>query len=85
MDDGQQRMAPAEIAKGVIDQLLADKGRPPAGLDQDLGEAGLSSLDIVNLMLALEDALDIALPPDELTAANFRTAKSIETMLARVV
>ncbi len=85
MDDAQVRSASAEIIRLVIDQLLADKARPPAEPDQDLGEAGLSSLDIVNVMLALEDALDISLPAEELTAANFRTVQSIEAMVARVV
>ena len=85
MDDGQLRLAPAEVIKGVIDQLLAKKGRPPAGPERDLREAGLSSLDMVNVMLAVEDAFDISLPQDEMTPENFRTANAIEALVARVI
>jgi acyl carrier protein len=85
MDDGKLLLAPAELIKGIIDQLLAGKGRPPVGPEEDLREAGLSSLDMVNVMLAVEDAFDISLPEDEMTPENFRTAKSIETLVARVI
>jgi len=85
MDDGQLRLAPAELIKDIIDQLLANKGRPLAEADRDLREAGLSSLDMVNVMLAVEDAFDIALPQEEMTAENFRTANSIEAMIERVI
>jgi len=85
MDDGQLSLAPAKLIKDVIDQLLAKKGRPPAEPDGDLREAGLSSLDMVNVMLAIEDAFEITLSQDEMTPQNFRTATSIEALVAKVI
>ncbi len=84
MDDGQLLLTPAERIKDIVDRMLAGKGLPPAEPERDLREAGLSSLDMVNVMLALEDAFEISLPQDEMTAENFRTASAIEALVARV-
>ena len=84
MDDGQLLLTPGERIKDIVDRMLAGKGLPPAEPGRDLREAGLSSLDMVNVMLALEDAFEISLPQDEMTAENFRTPSSIEALVARV-
>lgn len=54
------------------------------GPGDSLVDAGLSSLDIVKLMLAIEGEFDVTIPESELTPATFRTLASIETMLARL-
>jgi acyl carrier protein len=68
----------------LADAVLAKKGRPAAALDQDLREAGLSSLDTVNLMLAVEGEFDLFLPQAEMTPENFRTAAAIAAMVDRL-
>ena len=47
------------------------------GADADLYEAGLSSLASVNVMLAIEDAFDIAFPDHLLNRRSFQSIASI--------
>ena len=69
----------------LVDNLLAKKGRPAADPGQDLREAGLSSLDTVNLMLALEGEFDLFIPQGEMTPENFRSAGAIAALIDRLV
>jgi acyl carrier protein len=67
----------------LVRQLMAKRGveRAP-GRDEDLTESGLSSLDMVNLMLAVETEFDVKIPDREMTPANFRSVGRIEALLA---
>jgi acyl carrier protein len=67
----------------LVRQILAKRGvdRAP-GRDEDLTEAGLSSLDMVNLMLAVETEFDVKIPDRNMTPANFRSLARIEALLA---
>ena len=49
---------------------------------QDLREAGLTSLDMVNLMLAVEAEFDIEIPQADMTPENFRSIETIEALVA---
>jgi acyl carrier protein len=69
----------------LVDAMLAKKGRPGAGRDQDLREAGLSSLDTMNLMLAVEGEFDLFIPQAEMTPENFRTVEAIADLLDRLL
>jgi acyl carrier protein len=73
-----------EEVLALIAPVLARKGRPAACADQDLREAGLSSLDTVNLMLAVEGAFDIFVPEAEMTPETFRTARAIAGLVERL-
>lgn len=68
----------------LIDALLAKRARPGAEPEQDLRQAGLSSLDTVNLMLAVEGEFDLFLPQDEMTPENFRSAATIAALVDRL-
>ncbi len=62
----------------LVRQLLAKRAiERPVGADEDLAASGLSSLDIVNLMLAVEAEFDIKIPDREMTPANFRAIAQI--------
>ncbi len=62
----------------LVHQLLAKRAiERPVGADDDLAASGLSSLDIVNLMLAVEAEFDIKIPDREMTPANFRSIAQI--------
>jgi acyl carrier protein len=50
--------------------------------DDDLRTSGLSSLDIVNLMLAVETEFAIKVPEREMTPANFRSIARIAALVA---
>jgi acyl carrier protein len=54
------------------------------GRNDDLSECGISSLDTVNLMLAVEAEFDLKISDRDMTPANFRTVARIETLLEKL-
>ena len=68
----------------LVDAMLAKKDRPAAGPGQDLRDAGLSSLDTVNLMLAVEGEFDLFIPQTDMTPENFRSADAIAALVDRL-
>ena len=70
---------------GLVKQMLAkDAITRPLALDDPLTEVGLSSIDMVNLMLAVEAEFDIMIPASEITPANLRSISTIEALIIRV-
>ena len=66
----------------LVQRLLAKRAiNRPLGRDDSLAEAGLSSLDIVNLMLAVEAEFDLKIPQREMTPANFRSIARIDALV----
>jgi acyl carrier protein len=49
--------------------------------DEDLREAGLNSLDMVNLMLAVEAEFGLEIPDTDMTLRNFRSIAAIEAFV----
>jgi len=47
----------------------------------DLREVGLTSLDMVNLVLAVESELEVTIPETDITPTNFRSVASIESLV----
>jgi len=69
----------------AVRRILADRGiTRPFGAQEDLREVGLTSLDMVNLVLAVEAALAVSIPEAEITPANFRSVATIEALVAGV-
>lgn len=66
----------ALLAKRSIDRLV--------GRDDDLAENGLSSLDLVNLMLAVEAEFNLKISDSDMRPANFRSIARIETLVERL-
>ena len=54
-----------------------------ADLDQAtlLVDVGLTSMDMVNLMLAVEAEFDFTIPQSEITPENFQSVASLEKMV----
>lgn len=74
--------SPSERIGALIRTMLAKRGIDRAvGRDDDLSEAGLSSLDTVNLMLAVEAEFDVKIPDRDMTPAHFRSVARIEALL----
>lgn len=72
------------MIKLVVD-IVAKGAAPPSVHDDDeLVAIGFSSIDMVNLMLAIEAEFDLMIPPDEITPANFRSVSSLLTLLGRL-
>jgi acyl carrier protein len=67
----------------IVEAMLCRRAGPVAiTADQSLSEAGLTSLDMVNLMLAIEDVFGIEIPQRRMTPANFRTIAAIERLVS---
>lgn len=75
----------ARIA-AIVARMLAKRGAAiDAGREQNLRDAGLTSLDMVNLMLAVEGEFDIFIPQDAMTPENFRTISAIDALVSTLI
>jgi acyl carrier protein len=54
------------------------------GRDDVLSDCGISSLDLVNLMLAVETEFELKIPDLDMTPANFRTIARIEALVEKL-
>ncbi len=57
----------------------------PFPLDAQLSDLGISSLKMVNLMLAVEVEFDIAIAQADITPENFHSLGSIEALVERTL
>jgi acyl carrier protein len=57
----------------------------PFPLDAQLSDLGISSLKLVNLMLAVEVEFDIAIAQADITPENFHSLQTIETLVDRTL
>ena len=62
----------------------SDRRPPISPRDADLYDAGLTSMAMVKLMLAVEVAFDIAIPDADLHPDNFRSVAAVEALVARL-
>jgi len=79
---------PAREARicGIVTKMLTKRGRAAQfQADQPLHDAGLSSLDMVNLMLAVEMEFDLEIPQREITPENFRSVAAIGRLVEALV
>lgn len=75
--------SPSERIGALVGAILAKRGiGRTVGRDDDLTESGLSSLEVVNLMLAVEAEFDVKIPDRDMTPANFRSIARIEALVA---
>jgi acyl carrier protein len=69
----------------VVDRFLASRSiRRSVSAEEDLQTAGLTSLDMVNLMLAIEAAFDLTISGADLIPANFRSIGAIVRLLSKL-
>ena len=75
-------MSTAERITAIACNLLVKRGNlnTPAPRD-NLRAAGLTSLDMVNLMLAIEGEFDIEIPQSAMVPDNFDTIAAIEALV----
>ena len=76
------QLSPSERITAVVRRILADRSIVRSFAPQeDLREVGLTSLDMVNLVLAVEAELAVSIPEAEITPANFRSVATIEALV----
>jgi acyl carrier protein len=82
MSDSNARSVESRIA-AIVQRLLAQHSIDHvAGVDEDLRQAGLSSLDMVTLVLSVEDEFDLMVPEASIMPANFRSIATIALLIA---
>jgi acyl carrier protein len=84
----------AKTLEGVGEQLIAlvkqtlgaNAAVPhPFPVERQLSDLGISSLKMVNLMLAVELEFDIAIPQSDITPENFHSVAAIEALVVRML
>ena len=68
-----------ELIKILSEDLLDPE--EPIQKDTDLFEAGLDSMGIMQLMLAVEDHFGVSIDPVDLSRDNFQTVARIATLI----
>jgi len=71
-----------ERIAGVVQRLLAEHSIDRvAGPDEDLRQAGLSSLDMVSLVLSIEEEFELMVPEVSIMPSNFRSIAAISRLV----
>ena len=69
----------------LIRQILGPPAATrPLPIDARLSDLGLSSLKMVNLMLALEVQFNVAIPASGITPDNFESIATVEALIRRL-
>jgi acyl carrier protein len=77
--DTELRNRVIKLVKGILAQnSLAADVTPQA----KLVDVGLTSMDMVNLMLGVEAEFDFTIPQSEITPENFQSIETLERMVA---
>jgi acyl carrier protein len=69
----------------LIGHILGKADPHTLPVDARLSELGMSSIKMVNLMLAVEGEFDLSIPQNDITPENFRSVTSIEVLLTRLL
>jgi acyl carrier protein len=76
-------LVPKDRVVGIVHEMLQRRGiGRPILIDEDLRDVGLNSLDMVNLMLAIEAEFDLKIPDSDMTLRNFRSISAIDALVA---
>jgi acyl carrier protein len=71
-----------ELVKKIVENNSIIRA---VSMDHQLTESGLSSIDMVNLMLAIEAEFDIMIPASDISPANFRSISTIEALIVKIL
>jgi acyl carrier protein len=68
-----------KLVKGILEQNALAADVAPS---TKLVDVGLTSMDMVNLMLGVEAEFDFTIPQSEITPENFQSVETLERMVA---
>jgi len=71
-----------QLVGQILGKADAASSLPP---EARLSELGMSSIKMVNLMLAVETEFDLTIPQADITPDNFRSVATVEALLARLL
>lgn len=70
----------------LVERILErPPGAAPLPTEVRLNELGMSSMKMINLMLAIEVEFDLAIPQADITPDNFDSIASVEALLRRLL
>ena len=69
------------VVRSILEQNAITADFHP---ESRLVDIGLSSMDMVQLMLKVEAEFDLTLPQPEITPENFQSVKTLEVMMKRL-
>ena len=79
---------PLPLRKRLLHLVAQILGKPEAArslpAEARLSELGMSSIKMVNLMLAVETEFDLTIPQGDITPENFRSVATVEALIARL-
>lgn len=73
-----------KVAELVCDILAKHSVSGPLAPDAELAKLGLNSIDMVELMLAVEAEFDVMIPPPDITTENFRSIATIDHLIGKL-
>ena len=78
--------SPHDRIVALVERILErPPGAAPVSTTARLNELGMSSMKMINLMLAIEVEFDLAIPQAEITPENFETIASVEATVGRLL
>jgi acyl carrier protein len=81
MSDSNAQSLEQRIA-GIVQRLLTEHSIDRiVGAEEDLRQAGLSSLDMVSLVLFVEEEFGLMVPEASIAPANFRSITAISRLV----
>ena len=89
MRNGEWKIKMANLSDDVRSRVMAlvkeilkqNAMNAEIGRDSLLVDVGLTSMDMVSLMLGVEAEFDFTIPQDEITPENFQSVKTLERMV----
>lgn len=88
--NAEESAVPSDLRERLIRlvrQVLGPEGAVPDPFpaDRQLSDLGVSSLKMLNLMLAVEVEFDITIPQAEITPENFHSVASMQLLAERLL
>ena len=77
---------PLERIITLVERILERKpDSAPLNTQARLNELGMSSMKMINLMLAIEVEFDVTIPQADITPDNFDSIASVEALVVRLL
>ena len=86
-----EKIAPRAVVREALQRLIGEILEQPLPAWGELAptvrlrDLGVSSLRMVNLVLAIEAQFAISIPPSEITPDNFRSLADLEALIVRLL
>lgn len=78
--------SPADRVADLIKRVFTKRSLTlPSSYDEDLRDLGLSSLDMVNLVLSVESEFNVMIPEIDITPRSFRSISTISALVTSLL